>query len=83
MKRRFFLLLLICSVQLSTMVVHAQVTYNMSNLTVDDCEGILLDSENGDIGGTYDHNENYTFSICIPGNGDIIMDFLSIIIDYY
>ncbi|MEM8908607.1 MAG: CUB domain-containing protein [Bacteroidota bacterium] len=49
----------------------------MSNLVVDDCEGILLDSENGDIGGTYDHNENYTFSICIPGNGAIVMDFLS------
>ncbi len=50
--------------------------YNMSNNTVSDCEGILFDSELGDVGGTYDHNENYTFSICIAGNGDIIMDFL-------
>ena len=55
--------------------IFAQPTYYMSNLTVDDCEGILFDSENGDIGGTYDHNENYTFSICISGNGEIIMDF--------
>lgn len=53
----------------------AQPTYYMSNMIVDDCKGFLLDSENGDIGGTYDHNENYTFTVCIPGSGDILLEF--------
>ncbi len=53
----------------------AQPIYNMSNLVVDDCEGILLDSENGDVAGTYDHNEDYTFSICIPGVDEITLEF--------
>ena len=48
----------------------------MSNLTVDDCEGFLLDSDNGDLPNTYDHNENYTFSICIEGDGVITMEFI-------
>ena len=77
MKQRIALLFVNCLIQLFAVAVHAQPIYNMSNLTVDDCEGILLDSENGDIGGTYDDNENYTFSIGIPGNGHIVMDFLS------
>ena len=45
----------------------AQTIFNMSNQTVNECKGILLDSENGSPPGSYDHNENYTFSICIPG----------------
>ncbi len=53
----------------------AQPEFYMSNQTVDDCKGILYDSENGDIGGNYDHNENYTFTICVPGNQPIIMEF--------
>jgi hypothetical protein len=55
----------------------AQPEYYMSNMTVDDCEGYLFDSEQGDIGGNYDHNENYTFTICIPGADQIIMTFYS------
>ena len=53
----------------------AQPIYNMSNLTVDDCKGILLDSENGSPAGSYDHNENYTFSICIPNVPEITLVF--------
>ena len=55
----------------------AQPEYYMSNMTVDDCEGFLYDSENGDPAGNYDHNENYTFSICIPGADQIVMNFFS------
>ncbi|MBR9922016.1 MAG: T9SS type B sorting domain-containing protein [Bacteroidetes bacterium] len=55
----------------------AQPEYNMANLTVTDCEGFLLDSDAGDIGDTYDHNENFTFTICIPEADQIVMDFLS------
>ncbi|MEL6846208.1 MAG: CUB domain-containing protein, partial [Bacteroidota bacterium] len=55
----------------------AQPTYNMQNLTVDDCEGFLLDSEAGDVPGTYDHNENFTFSICVPDADLITLDFAS------
>lgn len=73
----FCSLLLFCAFVFLPKTAHAQPIYNMSNLTVDDCEGILLDSENGDISGTYGHNENYTFSICISGNGNIVMDFIS------
>ncbi len=62
---------------LSAGLTTAQPTYNMSNQTVDDCKGFLLDSEQGDIGGTYDHNENYTFSICIPGVQQITLNFTS------
>ncbi len=53
----------------------AQAEFYMSNQTVDDCKGILYDSENGDISGNYDHNENYTFTICIPGTQTIVMEF--------
>ncbi|MEM6344495.1 MAG: gliding motility-associated C-terminal domain-containing protein [Bacteroidota bacterium] len=49
--------------------------YNMTNLTVDDCKGFLLDSEDGSVGGHYDHDENYTFSICLPGNGTVTLIF--------
>lgn len=55
----------------------AQEIFNMQNLTVDDCEGILLDSEEGDVSGTYDHNENLTFTICVPDVDEIILSFTS------
>ncbi len=55
----------------------AQPTYNMSNQTVDDCKGFLLDSELGDLDGTYDHNENYTFFFFIPGVQEITLNFTS------
>lgn len=67
-------LLLIC---FTSHLVFAQPTYNMSNMTVSDCKGILLDSDLGDPTGDYDHNENYTFSICIPGVPEIALEFES------
>ena len=49
----------------------AQEEFFMRDTLVTDCEGILYDSELGDVPGTYDHNENYTFSIC-PNDVDFI-----------
>lgn len=74
MKRTCTLVILFC---LFGILTYAQPTYYMSNLTVDDCKGFLLDSENGDVGGNYDHNENYTFSICIPDVPEITLVFTS------
>jgi gliding motility-associated-like protein len=54
--------------------MQGQATYNMQDLTVDDCEGILLHSQAGEE-GNYDHNENFTFTICIPGATEIILAF--------
>ncbi|MEZ4687385.1 MAG: CUB domain-containing protein, partial [Bacteroidia bacterium] len=57
--------------------VLAQPVYNMRNLTVDDCKGTLLGSGEGALPGHYDHNENYTFTICIPGAQSISVNFTS------
>lgn len=51
--------------------------FNMSDTLVSICQGRLLDSEEGQ-NGNYDHNENYTFTICPPGPVDsITLNFLS------
>ncbi|MDC3105055.1 PKD domain-containing protein, partial [bacterium] len=48
----------------------------MSNQTVYDCIGTLSDSEaNTQQAGWYDHNENFTFTICPNGAASIIIDF--------
>ena len=50
--------------------------YSMSNQTVYDCIGTLSDSEaNTQQAGWYDHNENFTFTICPNGAASIIIDF--------
>ena len=60
-----------------TLSLSAQVTYNMGNFTVNDCEGVLLDSEvgNSDNPTGYDHNENYTFTICVPNASSVTINF--------
>ena len=67
--------LLFSSIICMAINLYAQPEYTMSNQTVDDCEGYLMDSEAGDPGTNYDHNEDYTFSICIPGADRITMVF--------
>lgn len=67
--------LLLCAALAYSPLSFAQTIYNMSNMTVNECKGILLDSENGSPTGAYDHNENYTFSICIPGVPQITLEF--------
>ena len=54
---------------LSTYGVWVKSTYCMSNVTLSDCEGFLLDSELGDLPGSYDHNEIYTLSIPLDKYG--------------
>lgn len=53
----------------------AQPTYTMQNASVQDCEGNLTDSENGPEMGQYDHNEDYTFTVCVDGANEIIIAF--------
>jgi len=53
----------------------SQPVYNMQNATVTDCEGVLLDSDNGPEAGQYDHNEDFTFTICVEGATEIIVSF--------
>lgn len=48
--------------------------YNMSNLTVTDCKGTLIDSEAGASGTTYANNENFVFTI--NTGGTITMTFV-------
>lgn len=74
MKR--LLLLLIMSIGIWS-VATGQATYKMSNKKVTDCNGQLTDSDAGEVSNTYDHNENYTFTICVPGNATIKIQFLN------
>lgn len=54
-----------------------QVIHYMSDSFSDECEGILLDSGNGDIQGNYDHSEDYIFTICIKEATQIRVVFTS------
>ncbi len=54
---------------------HAQPLYVMQNALVHDCEGTLTDSDNGPETGQYNHNEDYTFTICVDNADEIIINF--------
>ena len=54
-------------------LVFPQQTYEMGNQSVNDCTGTLTDSEDGTITGHYDNNENFVFTICVPGAASITM----------
>ena len=48
-------------------IIFAQVNYNMQDLTVYECEGILKDSESNSLNPSwYSHDENFNFTICPP-----------------
>ena len=50
--------------------------YSMSTQTVTACEGTLTDSEANQVNtGYYDHNENYSFTICPPNAVSITITF--------
>lgn len=49
--------------------------YMMMDAYVTDCEGTLSDSEMGPEDGQYDHNEDYTFTICVEGASEITAIF--------
>lgn len=57
------------------LLLYAQNDYYMSNRTVSDCKGNFFDSDNGLVSGDYDHNEDYIFTICIPGADNITLTF--------
>lgn len=48
--------------------------YNMSNLSVSDCHGLLFDS--GGDNANYNSNENFTFTIAPAGAQQVKLDFL-------
>ncbi|MFT5336247.1 MAG: hypothetical protein ACI9YL_000241 [Luteibaculaceae bacterium] len=55
-----------------------QTVYYMTDATVEACEGIIKDSEkarNGNDPTWYDHNEDYVFTICVPGTEQIQLAF--------
>jgi gliding motility-associated-like protein len=48
----------------------------MTNQSVSDCKGNFFDSENNMVDqDAYDHNENYIFTICVPGAQSIELSF--------
>ena len=53
----------------------AQNDFYMSNATVSDCKGNFFDSDNGSTSNDYDHNEDYIFTICVPGAESITLSF--------
>ena len=59
----------------SCTLLMAQPEYTMQDRLVRDCEGYLTDSENGPEDGQYDHNEDYTFTICVDQANEIILAF--------
>lgn len=73
-KRTWLFVSLIC---LGWFTAISQPIYSMMNATVDDCKGTLTGSNLGTVSGHYDHNENYTFTICIPGAQSITLSFLA------
>ncbi len=50
-------------------------SYEMQDALVRDCEGTLTDSNLGPEEGQYDHDEDYTFTICVEGAEQIILEF--------
>ena len=73
--RIFFLPALMMSFLFELPLGHAQPTYAMQNALVNDCEGTLTDSDNGPETGQYDHNELYTFTVCVDNATEIIIAF--------
>jgi gliding motility-associated-like protein len=56
---------------------YAQNDFYMSNAKVSDCKGNFFDSDNGSTSLDYDHNEDYIFTICVPGAESITLSFSS------
>ena len=61
-----------------TQKIQAQTIYYMTDASIEECEGIIKDSErarNGNDPTWYDHNEDYVFTICVPGTEKIELTF--------
>ena len=67
--------LLIVLLGIASISSYSQPVYQMSNMVVYDCEGILTDSDAGVPSGNYSHNESYIFTIQAPIVTPIIFSF--------
>jgi gliding motility-associated-like protein len=57
---------------------YAQSDFYMSNSSTSDCKGNFYDSDNNQVAsGDYDHNEDFIFTICIPGATEVSLTFTS------
>ncbi len=77
LKKLTFIVLLLCSLQFSA----AQTEVFMQNGRVRVCKGVFKDSEKGKTKGDYDHNENYTLTLSVPGAKSITLKFKSFCIE--
>jgi hypothetical protein len=71
-----YIFLLVTLQFIGSQIAFAQ--YKMSNMRVSVCDGTLTDSDNGrppNPKDNYDHNENLTFTIAVPGSKKITMTF--------
>ena len=56
----------------------SQSDYYMTNGSTSDCKGFFFDSDNNTVASKdYDHNEDYIFTICVPGAESITLTFSS------
>lgn len=53
----------------------AQIIVNMSNGSTTACEGVFMDSDAGQPAGYYGHNENLTYTICVPTAQSLTLTF--------
>lgn len=58
-------------------MAQAQTVVPMQNGKVRVCKGKFTDSDLGKTTGYYDHNENYTLKLCVPGASSITLKFTS------
>lgn len=58
-----------------TGMLFGQTEVYMTNGSTSACDGILYDSEDGNLSGHYSHDEDYIFTICIDGASSITLTF--------
>lgn len=72
---KHWIVFIIGSLCLLSQIAVAQGDFYMSNATINNCYGNFFDSDLGMPTGNYDHNENLTFTICVPQATQITMIF--------
>lgn len=77
MKLKFYLSLVILLTLSLGFHGSLKAQYMMQDTLVTDCEGTLTDSEEGPEEGQYEHNEDFTFTICVEGASSITAFFSS------
>lgn len=64
-----------CFLLISFFSAAGQTVIPMQNGKVRVCKGTFTDSDLGKTTGYYDHNENYTLKLCVPGASSITLKF--------